>query len=298
MVMSQGVREKPKLQPSSQSGPTLAGEELEGLGPLERRAVRLLRFVNSDPRAKALQSRFLNVVGTRWVHLCTYNLVHVDGLEKVLRLDPPAGVILAANHRSFFDSYIISGVLLRETRWAERLQFPVRSNFFYESWTGVAINLLIGGGAMYPPIFRDSRKAAYNKDALAWLQGQLERRGTVIGMHPEGTRGKGPDPYELLPAQPGVGQIIVRSGALVVPVFINGLGNSFTSQVSSNFRGGAAKGDPIIITFGDPVDLSAFAGQTPRPALYKRVADRVLDDIRKLGAREREVRADVLRTWR
>ena len=76
------------------------------------------------------------------------------------------------------------------------------------------------------------------------------------------------------------------------------LGNSFTTQVSSNFRSGAAKGEPIVIVFGDPVDLSAFAGQTPRPALYKRVADKVLDDIRKLGARERDLRAELLRTWR
>ena len=31
--------------------------------------------------------------------------------------------------------------------------------------------------------------------------------GTVMGLHPEGTRGKGADPYTFLPAQPGVGRI-------------------------------------------------------------------------------------------
>mgnify|MGYP001480307136 CR=1 FL=1 len=34
-----------------------------------------------------------------------------------------------------------------------------------------------------------------------------DQPGTVVGLHPEGTRGKGPDPYTFLPAQPGVGKL-------------------------------------------------------------------------------------------
>jgi len=70
--------------------------------------------------------------------------------------------------------------------------------------------------AMYPPIFRERSRAALNLvglDELAWL---LRRGGTFLGIHPEGTRGKGDDPYTLLPAQPGVGRInpqIRRDGA-------------------------------------------------------------------------------------
>ncbi len=266
----------------------------KSLGRFEEKTLRLLKYVNENPRARALQEKFHHAVGTRWVSLCIDNLLHVEGLQSVAALDPPGGVILCANHRSFFDGYIISCTLFKNTPWCQRVRFPVRANFFYESLTGVAINMIVGGGSMYPPIFRDPKKAAFNKSAMDWLTDSLQERGTLVGMHPEGTRGKGPDPYELLPAQPGVGQVIARSGAMVLPVFINGLTNSFIEQVSGNYRGGAHRGEPVVVVFGDPVDLSSFAGQNPRPALYKRIADHVLNDIRKLGERERVVRAELL----
>ena len=60
-------------------------------------------------------------------------------------------------------------------------------------------------------------------------------------MHPEGTRGKGPDPYELLPAQPGVGKLALVGKPVVIPAFILGLGNDIVEDVRLNFTQGRAR---------------------------------------------------------
>ena len=261
----------------------------------ERLAVGIGAFLNERPGPKALQSLFHRHFGMRWVGYCTGNLLHVEGLDIVRRLAPPRGVLMCANHRSFFDQYAISCLVAREAHetWARNISFPVRSGFFYESWAGVAVNLVIAGGAMYPPIFRDPARADLNKRSLERVAELLQAPGTVVGLHPEGTRGKGPDPYQLLPAQPGVGMVALRSRATILPVWVNGLGNDFLAQIASNFRTGERRGQPIIVVIGEPVDLGPLAEGNPRPALYKRVADRILDEIRRLGERERAIRASL-----
>jgi 1-acyl-sn-glycerol-3-phosphate acyltransferase len=165
----------------------------------------------------------------------------------------------------------------------------VRSNYFYEEWSGLLVNGLIGGFVMYPPIYRDAARSTENKLSIEKLAEVLHRPGTIVGMHPEGTRGKGPDPYQLLPAQPGVGQIIMRARPIVLPAFIHGLGNDVTREVRDNYRSPPA--NPIHVVFGDPVELGALLEGSPRPAQYKRVADRVLAAIAALGEEERRLRA-------
>jgi 1-acyl-sn-glycerol-3-phosphate acyltransferase len=113
-------------------------------------------------------------------------------------------------------------------------------------------------------------------------------------MHPEGTRGKGPDPYQLLPAQPGVGQVVLQGRPLVVPAFVNGLSNSYVQDITDTYRKEIRRERPIIIAFGPPVDYSDLAQQKPRAALYKRTADRIREAIIKMGDREREIRAACL----
>jgi 1-acyl-sn-glycerol-3-phosphate acyltransferase len=265
----------------------------EKFGRFERAAIGLSRYVNEDERAKRWQSTYLREFGTRWVQVCIRNILHVDGLGRALALRPERGMLLCVNHRTFFDSYAIASTILGKTPWCQRLYFPVRSTFFYENAAGVAVNAIIGGLSMYPPIFRDASRRAYNDGAVEKLVDFLGEPGTVVGMHPEGKRGQGPDPYELLPAQPGVGQLILRANPMVLPVFVNGLEHDIISQVMGSFREPGKRSRPIIAVFGDPVDLTEFQGQKPRAALYKRVADKVLGEIRKLGPREREIRAQL-----
>ncbi len=262
------------------------------LSRVERGAVSLIRTANENQAFKGLQRRYLDRVSRAWMRRVIHRRTYVDGLDSLRDLAPPAGVLLAANHRSFFDQYAVM-VTLDEwgVSWTKRLFFPVRSTFFYESPLGVLVNLAMGGGVMYPPIFRDRNKAQLNEDSLDRVTEALARPGTVVGMHPEGTRGKGPDPYELLPAQPGVGRVILRSGATVLPIFINGLTNEIRAEMQHNYARRARETYPIVICFGKPVDYSEFTKAKPRLTLYKRCADRVRKAIIDLSVRERELRA-------
>lgn len=256
---------------------------------VERVAVAVCRFVNERPGAKRAQSVYHRLFGDRVVRASIGRRVRTHGLEHATGLAPDRGVLLCSNHRSFFDQYVLMSLLYNTASWTERCYFPVRSNYFYEAWSGLVLNGLIGGFVMYPPIFRDTSRSAENRGSLELLTEVLAQPGTLVGMHPEGTRGKGPDPYQLLPAQPGVGQIVMRARPIVLPAFINGIGNDFLGEVTANYLRPEAR--PIHVVFGPPVDFGTLLGGSPRPAQYKRVADHLLGAIAKLGERERALRS-------
>ncbi len=265
------------------------------LSRVERLALRFGEFANEDRRGKWLQTHFLRGVSYVWVRAAIARRMFVEGLDPLIALRPETGVMLVANHRSFFDSYaMLLACYMGPVPWSKSLQFPVRSNFFYDKPLGIVINAAIAGGAMYPPIFRDKERRSLNDEALDRMVEILKRPGNVLGMHPEGTRGKGPDPYELLPAQPGVGKIALLARPVVVPAFINGLGNNIVEDIRVNFTKEARRTKAIITVFGPQVDYSDLMAEKPRPTLYKKAADRFMAEVKKLAAREKELRADAI----
>jgi 1-acyl-sn-glycerol-3-phosphate acyltransferase len=177
--------------------------------------------------------------------------------------------------------------------WAKRLHFPVRSNFFYDQPLGIAVNAAVAGGAMYPPIYRQAERRALNDEALDRMVEILQRRGNVLGMHPEGTRGKGDDPYTFLPAQPGVGKLALTAQPVVIPAFLLGLGNNIVDDIRANFSREARRSRAIIAVFGKPIDYRDLCAEKPRPTLYKKCADRFMVEVKKLSLREKELRADI-----
>lgn len=262
-------------------------EQLTQLSPFERRAFQLVDFVNRNEKTKKASQAFLSTVGARWVYLCSRNLTHIIGLDNVRNLNPPRGLLLASNHRSFFDQYVIACYLYQTSRLLERTYFPVRADFFYQRPAGVFVSLVMSGLAMYPPIFRESKKRSFNDFSLEKLVEILEDKGSVVGMHPEGTRNRGKDPYKLLRAQPGIGKLIYDARPSVLPIFINGLTNHFYGQARSNFNG---QGKPVIIVFGKELDLSEFYELPSKLRTHKEMADRVRQEIVLLGERERKYR--------
>ena len=262
-------------------------EQLDVLAPMEKVAFAIADRVNRWPLLKGPAQAYLRTFGKSWVYHCTKHLLHVYGREKLADLAPDRGVMLASNHRSFFDLYVISSVLFRSAPWVSRLFFPVRSDYFYDRPDGVVVNALMSALAMYPPVLRDPKKRAFNQFTVDVLADVLAEPGAVVGMHPEGTRNKTDDPYTLLPAQPGVGQIALAARPIVVPMFTLGLTNDFPRQVASNWTG---KGEPITLVIGDPIDLDALYQEPPRLRTYKRIADRISSVITALGQEEREIR--------
>jgi len=266
------------------------------LSRLERLAVRFAEISNEDPRGKWLQTQWLRGVSYVWVRAALANRMLAEGIEDLMALRPEAGVMLVSNHRSFFDQYaMLLACYMGPVHWAKRLFFPVRANFFYDQPLGIFVNAAVAGGAMYPPIYRQAERRALNDEALDKMVEILRTPGNVLGMHPEGTRGKGPDPYTFLPAQPGVGKVALLGKPMVIPAFIHGLGNNIVEDIRWNFTKDARRAHAVITVFGDPLDYSDLCAEKPRPTLYKKCADRFMAALAPLKERERAIRAELAR---
>ena len=280
----------PSIPPPSRSPlerPDLIEAGRESLSPIEKLQIRVIRRSFEPGTVDATLRWCQRNVGARWIDLCTRNLRHVYGLDRLPKLDPQKSYVCVCNHRSFFDLYVVTALLVLEGM-PHRMLFPVRSNFFYDRPLGFAVNGVMSFFAMYPPVFRERQRAALNlagMDEVAWL---ARRGGAFIGMHPEGMRNKDGDAYTFLPAQSGVGRIIRQADVEVIPVFINGLLNDIVEQVSSNAKG---SGVPIVVCFGRPIDFGGLLQENPSPRLYKKIAERSIDAIRELGEEERGIRA-------
>lgn len=261
-------------------------EELEVLGFIEKTGFRFIRVMNFGSW-KRFWTFCQRHVGSLWIFLATYNLMNVFGIENVEESDPDRPLILVANHRSFFDMYVVSSVLFRRTRRPITLYFPVRAKFFYTSPIGWFVNMVMGWWAMYPPFFREERdaaKRAFDKFSLRELTRLCaEGRGHIIGFHPEGKRNLNIDPYSLLPAQPGIGKVIFSARPQVIPVFITGLGNDLPKQILGNWTGG----EKIRIWFGEEIDLSVYYTQRDSVRTHKEIGDALMRCIADLAEKDR-----------
>lgn len=265
--------------------------DFDELTAVERLQIQFVRrtFASApvDRVIRVLQRR----ISANWIDLSTRNLLHVHGVERLPVFGRDTSTILVSNHRSFFDLFVVSSVIVKRGL-AQRLMFPVRSKFFYDSPLGLAVNGAMSFFAMYPPLFRDRDKTALNRASVDELVRLLRAGGAFVGLHPEGTRNKSSDPYTLSPARPGVGRIIraTRGRAVVIPVFVNGLGNELVRQVAGNYL---KSGEAVTVVFGHPLD---FDGELDGPDVEQRISDRALDAVRALGEEERLVRAKLPRS--
>jgi 1-acyl-sn-glycerol-3-phosphate acyltransferase len=124
--------------------------------------------------------------------------VQLSGQDSIPTEGP---VILAGNHTSFLDGIILFAMVRRPA------SFIVKSEAFVWPLSGFL------RWAAQIGIHRDQVDPAPVKLAVALL-----RAGGLIGIFPEGTRGRGVDQ----PVKPGVGYFALRSGAAVIPVAITG----------------------------------------------------------------------------
>jgi 1-acyl-sn-glycerol-3-phosphate acyltransferase len=255
---------------------------------LEYFQMRAIRRTLQPGRIDSLLRWFQRTVGQLWITLATSRLHRIHHMDRVLPFAPNRSFILVSNHRSFFDLYILTAALLR-AGLRQRIVFPVRSNFFYDTITGFFVNGVMSFFAMYPPLFRDKRRSTLNVLGLDELSALLRAGETLVGIHPEGRRNTSDDPYALLPAKSGVGRVIHGArGIPVIPVFTNGLlPNNLPRQILSNFDG---TGIPVHSVFGFPVDFGDLLDEPASPHLFSKLAQRCLDEVRNLGLEEKALR--------
>jgi 1-acyl-sn-glycerol-3-phosphate acyltransferase len=264
-----------------------APDELAVLMPIERAGFKLARAMNLGAR-KRFWTFCQRHIGSLWIFLATYNQMNVFGIENVQNASQNRPLLLVANHRSFFDMYTVSSVMFRRTTRPITLYFPVRAKFFYDSPVGWFVNLVMGWWSMYPPFFREEgegEKRKFDKFSLRELTHiSSQGYGHVIGFHPEGKRNLDHDPYSFLPAQPGIGKVVLNADPQVIPVFIAGLGNDLPKQIMGNWTGG----EKVRIWFGEPIDLQNFQGKRDSLRTHKEIADHLMTYIAQLGEKDRQ----------
>ena len=176
----------------------------------------------------------------------------VRGLQHVPR---EAGLLVAANHISFWDPPLIGAALPRE------VHFLAKEELFRTPGLGVAIR-----GLQAIPIRRGVADLSGLSRALDVLQ-----RGRALLMFPEGSRMRD---GELHPARPGVGMMAVQADVPVLPCYISG---------SHQPRKWLLRGGRVRIWFGPPRSWRELVGPEadvpPGRALYQRVGDGVMREI-------------------
>lgn len=254
-------------------------------GP-ERLSIPVGEAINTWPTLKRAAAAFAYHVPRNFVTWASRRRWRIYGLENVAQLRPRRGVILVSNHRSFFDMYVAAASLFIHGDFIERLYFPVRSTFFYDNPAGSLVNWVMSGYAMWPPMFRDDRKAALNPLGLRQMAYALSTPGAVLGIHPEGTRQKGDDPYVLGAARPGVGRLIelCHPDTEILPFFILGLGNDFVKEVGLRLK--SDPGPDIRMHWAPAIRCGELR---ERSAGAQDMSDALLQIVHDLGQRDRAV---------
>ncbi|MDX2348157.1 MAG: lysophospholipid acyltransferase family protein [Nitrospirota bacterium] len=167
------------------------------------------------------------------------------------------GVIVAANHASYFDIPLLGCAIRR------RVVFLGRANLFPNrllSW------VLQGLGWIPLKTHRLDRQAF--GVALEHL-----KSGTPVVIFPEGTR---TEDGNFQPGRPGIGDLVEESQCQVIPAFISG-----TFKVLP-IKAKWPRLFPVSVSFGESIGFSKNDA-TNKKQLYEQIGRTVMEHIAKVG---------------
>jgi 1-acyl-sn-glycerol-3-phosphate acyltransferase len=236
--------------------------------------------VYTDPRPKEYFDRFHERARTREPDWC-YELVRVvtslygytflrARAIAVGNVPGSGAVILAPNHFSFMDHFLMGCYIRRKVRFMSKSQlFKKPMQFIYSH------------GGVFPV-----RRGARDQETFITARTIMDRQG-AIAMYCEGGRSRTGKLAES--AKPGIGRLALETGAPVVPIAIHG-----SSKVRNWKRLQFPK---ITVQYGEAMRWEPIA--EPTREQQQAVADQILIEIRSLYAGlEEHGRRGILRRLR
>ena len=180
--------------------------------------------------------------------LFSFRVVHRE------RMIESGGVIIAMNHQSFVDPPLAGLCCKRD------IYFLARKSLF--SWP-----LL---GPIFPkinniPVDRDGSDMGALKTVI-----KVVRAGHGVALFPEGTRTRDGN---LQPAKAGIGLVIAKTRAPVVPMRIFGAFEAFPRDRK------LPKRRPITIVIGEPIHFTDADIAEGGRDVYQKLSDRVMERI-------------------
>lgn len=206
-------------------------------------------------------------------------LAEIDGVERLTGHSGP--VIFAINHSNAAETVIVQPLLLALT--GRPVHFLVDWMFAYLPLAGWVIRqsdpILVYTKPARFRLFDGFRRRRAGASVVDTCLARLAAGGQ-IALFPEGTRNG--DPQTLLPARKGLGEIVLRSAAPVVPIGISHLGAD---------RGKTPVLGRVRIHVGTPLDLederlaATDAAPRLRRELSRRAVERVMAEIARLAGK-------------
>ncbi|HLL32679.1 MAG TPA: lysophospholipid acyltransferase family protein [Streptomyces sp.] len=189
----------------------------------------------------------------------------IEGLEHV----PASGAaIVAGNHLSFSDHFLMPAVLKR------RITFLAKAEYFTGPGLKGRLTAAFFRSAGQIPVDRSGKDAG--QEAIREGLGVLGR-GELLGIYPEGTRSHDGRLYK---GKVGVAVMALKAGVPVVPCAMIG---TFEAQPPGRKL---PRIHPVVIRFGEPLDFSRYAGMENEKAILRAVTDEIMYAILSLSGQE------------
>ncbi|MER6405648.1 lysophospholipid acyltransferase family protein [Streptomyces viridosporus] len=189
----------------------------------------------------------------------------IEGLRHV----PSSGAaIIAGNHLSFSDHFLMPAVLKR------RITFLAKAEYFTGPGLKGRLTAFFFRSAGQIPVDRSGKEAG--RAAIREGLGVLAK-GELLGIYPEGTRSHDGRLYK---GKVGVAVMALKAGVPVVPCAMIG---TFEAQPPGKV---IPRLRPVVIRFGEPLDFSRHAGLEDEKAVLRAVTDEIMYAILALSEQE------------
>jgi 1-acyl-sn-glycerol-3-phosphate acyltransferase len=187
--------------------------------------------------------------------------IEVEGRENV---PEQGGAILAPNHLSVLDHFVLATTLPRRITYVGKAEYM-------DDWKTKYLFPALG----MIPIDRGGGSAANRALEAA---ARVLRQGELFGIYPEGTRSRD---GRLHKGHTGVARLAMRTGCPIIPVGLQG-----TLEVQQPDSSVPKPFKVMRVRLGRPISMERFGQQTRNRLVLREITDELMYEIRELSGQE------------